>query len=466
MYISCNGDVNLGSKLKPVRVQKFWLNLQLALVLASFWILWLLPVVVVVSVFLMVTVREREGLARTVGWFVSGLAAAGFVLLTRNMWKAAKAVPEELNPKEPPGKPLREGDAPELFALAAKLREATGIRQTVEVWSDLSPVVSAVAYSAHLAAETKIALRNGLAALAVLSRAQLETLLRYHLTILTFSPRLVSLLLKARMMADGSVYFVPYIWAFEGNLRKVERYARKRAALETGASIEASIAISQEATRQFNLFWATDMDMFLHTGHLMPVAEGFARYWRRLRTEHGESVVAEEDLALGFLRSPHTVESQLTVNLLKQHPTLERAQWEQGGPILLAMWEHACDAAADRLVGLRVGGLCELMRDGAVQLGAKLFEKPGRLHDPDELRIWTGQTLASALAVALSRAGWRFLYTGAGSRMEFGKDEMQLSPIITMQGMITGKMRCEEWAEICERYGIAALPLSRSEANY
>ncbi len=444
---------------------KFWLNLQLALVLASFWILWLLPVVAMALVLLWV-VREPGGFAQPIGWLAIGLAGAAFVVLTRNMWKAAKAVPEELNPKEPPGKPLREGDAPELFVLAAKLREATGIRQTVEVWSDLSPVVSAVAYSAHLAAETKIALRNGLAALAVLSRAQLETLLRYHLTILTFSPRLVSMLLKARMMADGSRYFVPYIWAFEGNLRKVERYARKRAAVETGASIETSIAISQEATRQFNLFWATDMDMFLHTGHLMPVAEGFARYWRRLRTEHGESVVAEEDLALGFLRSPHTVESQLTVNLLKQHPGLERAQWEQGGPILLAMWEHACDVAVERLVGLRVGGLCALVRGDAVQLGSKLFEKPGKLHDPEDLRIWTGQTLASALAVALSRAGWRFLYTGAGSRMEFGKDEMQLSPIIAVQGMLTGKMGCEEWAEICERYGIGALPLGRADGNY
>ncbi len=462
-----------GSKLKRVRVLKFWLNVQLALVLSSFWILWLLPVGVVVGVFLPM-MREPRGVTQMAGRLAIGLAAAGFIFLTHNIWKTAKAIPDELNPKEPPGKPLRESDAPELFALAARLREETGIRQTVEVWSDLSPVVSAVAYSAHLAAETRIALRNGFAALSVLSRGQLETLLRYHLTILTFSPRLISMLLKARMLAEASVYFVPYVLAFDGNLRKVERYARKRASADragAGAAIEMSIEISQEATRQFDLFWATDIQMFLQTGHLMPVAEGFARHWHRLRTETGETVVAEEDLAFGFLRNPHTLESQLTAGLLKQNPALERAQWEQGGPILMAMWEQASDAMSGMLAGIQAGGLCDLMRDGAVPLGAKLFEKPGRPHDPDELRLWAGQALAAALAVALRRSGWRFLYTGAGSKMEFGKDELRLAPFTAMQGMLSGKMSCGEWAEICEKRGIAGLllskaALSKADASY
>ncbi len=85
---------------------------------------------------------------------------------------------------------------------------------------------------------------------------------------------------------------------------------------------------SQEAGHQFELFWATDMQMFLQTGHLMPIAEGFACYWRRLRSETGESIVPEHDLALGMLRSPNTVEGRLTAGLPQQNQNLERTQWE------------------------------------------------------------------------------------------------------------------------------------------
>jgi len=440
-------------------VQKFWLNVQLSLVLASFWALWLLPAGVAVLLLVLVSGARGVWSAAQIGELsVATLGMGAFVWITLRLWRALQAIPDELKPTEPPGKPLQEGDAPELFAMARRLRQETGIQRTVEVWSDLSPVVSAVAYAAHLAAETKIALRNGLMALAVLSRAQLETLLRYHLTILTFSPRLISMLLKARMVAHGR-YFLPYTMAFDSNLRHVERYARKRAGGDLAQTTEA-IELSQEAAMQFELFWATDMQMFLQTGHLMPIAEGFARHWRRLRTETGEPVVAEEDLALNLLRSSNTVEGRLTAGLLKQNENLERTRWEQGGVILLHAWEQAADARAEALYGLTAGGLCKLVRDGAVELGARIFERQGRLHKPEELRLWTSQVLAMALAVALRKAGWQFLYTGAGSRMEFGKNEMRLAPFTVMQGMLTGKMDFAEWREICEQRGISKLPLS------
>ncbi len=266
------------------------------------------------------------------------------------------------------------------------------------------------------------------------------------------------MLLKARMVAHGT-YFVPYTMAFDLNLRKVERYARKRAAghLEQAS---AAIELSQEATLQFELFWATDMQMFLQTGHLMPIAEGFARYWRRLRNETGEFLVPEQDLALGLLRSPNTIEGRLTAGLLKQNHNLERTQWEQGGVILLHAWKSSADARAQALTGINAGGLCELLRQGVVELGSRIFEKPGRLHEPEELRLWTSQVLAMALAVALHRTGWQFLYTGAGSKMEFGKQELRLAPFTAMQAMLTGKTECAEWLEICEQRGISNLPLS------
>lgn len=229
-----------GWTLKRVSVQKFWLNVQLSLVLASFWVLWLLPVGVAVCIFVLLNrARDTWGAEQFAEASVIALALAAFIWITLRLQSAWQAIPAELKPTEPPGKPLQESDAPELFALAQRLRQQTGIGKTVEVWSDLSPVVSAVAYAAHLAAETKIALRNGLVALAVLSRVQLETLLRYHLTILTFSPRLISMLLKARMVAHGT-YFLPYTIAFDSNLRKVDRYARKRA---TGDLAQATAAI-------------------------------------------------------------------------------------------------------------------------------------------------------------------------------------------------------------------------------
>ncbi len=448
-----------GCTLKRVSVQKFWLNVQLSLVLASFWVLWLLPVGVAVCIFVLLNrARNTWGAEQFAEASVIALALAAFLWITLRLRSAWQAIPAELKPTEPPGKPLQESDAPELFALAQRLRQQTGIGKTVEVWSDLSPVVSAVAYAAHLAAETKIALRNGLVALAVLSRAQLETLLRYHLTILTFSPRLISMLLKARMVAHGT-YFLPYTIAFDSNLRKVERYARKRATGDL-AQATAAIELSQEAGRQFELFWATDMQMFLQTGHLMPIAEGFARHWRRLRSETGESIVPEQDLALGMLRSPNTVEGRLTAGLLQQNQNLERTQWEQGGVILLRTWESSVDARAEALTGLTAGGLCELVRQGAVELGSRIFENPGRPHEPEELRLWTSQVLAMALAVALHRTGWQFLYTGAGCKMEFGKQELRLAPFTAIQAMLTGKTECAEWSAICEQRGISKLLLS------
>ena len=170
------------------------LNLLLAAVVVTFLVLWLLPLGVL--------------LFRPAIYAVVPLVAL-FGVVTWRLWRAWRAIPDALQPKTPPGVQLRESDAPELFALAASVKAYAGTKSVVECWCDISGTISAVAYAEHVAADAKVALRNGIAALAVMTRHEIETLLRYHLAILTFSPRLMSWALKGRMVSDDFFYFAP-----------------------------------------------------------------------------------------------------------------------------------------------------------------------------------------------------------------------------------------------------------------
>jgi len=439
-------------------VKKVWLTVLLALVLASFEVIWLAPFWTAVLLYPVVT--NAHGAWSWPQYLVLPVILAGLITsawVTVRVWKMSREIPGDLQPKSPPGMELRESDAPELFQLAARLREQTGMTSPVEVWCDVSPTISAVAYAAHVAAGTKIALRNGMAAMAVMTREQLELLLRYHLTILTFSPRLMGFLLKARLLAGNMPYFLLYRKAFEAALRKVERYARELAGRleETTAAIE----LSQELAVQFDVFWVTEIRLFLKTGNLMPVAEGFGQYWRRMRARAGLPEIAEADAALSMLTGPVRVESKLTAELLQVSPGLERISWEQGGVVLLESWAQESAGHAELLVGIEAGDVCRTIQEDGVALGSRLFEKPGRLHEPEELRRWTSQALGMALALALHRSGWRFLYAGAGSAMAFGKEEFEVEPFRVTQEMLEGKLGCEEWERRCEEGGIAGLQL-------
>ena len=170
---------------------------------------------------------------------------------------------------------------------------------------------------------------------------------------------------------------------------------------------------------QFQVFWLTGMQPFQQTGHLMPVAEGFAQFW-------GASHPAKEgQVALGLLESFSRIETRLTSDLLKANPGIERASWEQARLILLVSWKQTVAEHGSVLRGVTAGEICD-----------------GREKTPI---LWM------ALAAALDKAGWRFAYGGPGTRVAFVKGEHTVESF---------QVDCEQWTAQCEQMGIARLPLA------
>ena len=124
--------------------------------------------------------------------------------------------------------------------------------------------------------------------------------------------------------------------------------------------------------------------------------------------------------------------------------------------MLLAGWRDYVKTKASVIRGLRVESLHDL---DLPDFGRRAFHEPGRLYDPNQLRLMGAHLLATALAVALSREGWEFSYSGPASPLAFSGSGKTVEPFTLLRGILDKSADQTAWKAICLNNGIGDLML-------
>jgi hypothetical protein len=384
---------------------------------------------------------------------------------------ARKKLPRPSITLNAPGTVVGEGEAPELYAMLRRVTGRTGVRTSIAACVDWSANAGSVAYRRSYPRRSRRFFRIGLPLLTVLSRKQLEILLTYDAAMVSLSLKLVSMVRAWRDLSRLAIESAPpgerearLLWlrvmlrVCDSSVNAAEEYARTLAS-EERQEVNEALARAKIAEFVFRVFRATDLSMVTQTGHLAPVAEGFARFWRT-QVEAGNSNDSEPRASV-LLRNPAGVDARLAHDLVRHCPAFERISWEQfGGKILGASWEAQVKPYATKLVGLTAGQICHFLASDGVTLGRQLFQPPGRLYDPHSLKVWTARLLGTALALALSRAGWELSWTGPGAPIVFVKEKLSFKPFEPMETIFRRKLLdADRWIATCREAGIADLKL-------
>ena len=245
----------------------------------------------------------------------------------------------------------------------------------------------------------------------------------------------------------------------------------------------------------FGYYWSNEVAPVLHAGFVPPLAAGFQRF---VTGEIGQKAMAaarEHSLKEGkgdvFDTHPPLRErlqalegcrpgdvtgaDPLAITLLADPQALERAviapgaasadgqhlppiQWsEVGERVYQPLWQKEIDGAAAHCRPLPVEALGQQASTLSETLGAKLL--PEWEVAASEVRQLRGNwALGSALAVALSQAGWA---TDAqpGEPVMLRGPAGTLDPFGAVQALVKGEMSAEAWARECERLGIAGIEM-------
>ncbi len=372
--------------------------------------------------------------------------------------------------------PIHEGEAPELFELIERTRKRAGLRKPVEVRTAMLPFVGEIfPRSIRGSGRGSYPIVVGLPLMAALTPQQLEAMLLYEMT-LNLWPGIVAQLALMKHIASGFVaraerntyslgeqinYFTPFLRCCDAALRARNRCARAAAETQAG-QFDRIFELYREVIREFFMFWKGPVKMLQETGHSAPLLEGFERFWRTHVPDpfRSECAQGQEQSALSLLRSPAAIEARFTSAFRRGSPDIEPVSWGQTGTVLPSSWGAKIAPFAPALSRLRAVQIGEIVHNHAVPFGRRLFQRPGRLYDPGQLRSWTASLLAMALSVALSRAGWEIFVAGQNSPVAFTKDGNSIEPFQLMDELLSGRMNCDAWSATCLAMGIAELPLS------
>jgi Zn-dependent protease with chaperone function len=301
----------------------------------------------------------------------------------------------------------------------------------------------------------------------------------------------------------GSILQFPFIWYGKLFLRVSHAVSRRQelAADQLAAHVVGARPLAEGlrkihvAAPVFGYYWSNEVAPVLHAGFVPPLAAGFQRF---VTGEIGQKALAaardhslKEDEGDIFDTHPPLRErlqalegcrpgdipgaDPLAITLLADPQTLERAvvapalpsadgqplppiQWsEVGERVYQPLWQKEIDGAAAHCSPLTVEALGQQASQLSETLGAKLL--PEWEMGASEVRQLRGNwALGSALAVALSQAGWA---TDAqpGEPVMLRGPAGTLDPFGAVQALVKGEMSAEAWTRECERLGITGIEM-------
>ena len=137
---------------------------------------------------------------------------------------------------------------------------------------------------------------------------------------------------------------------------------------------------------------------------------------------------------------------------------LPSIQWsEVGERVYQPIWQKEVQSAAAHCSPLTVATLGQRVSALSETLGTKLL--PEGSTAPAEARQLRGNwSLGSALAVALSQAGW-VTQAPPGEPVTLKGPAGAVDPFGAVQGLVKGELSPEAWAQECERLGIAGVEM-------
>lgn len=301
----------------------------------------------------------------------------------------------------------------------------------------------------------------------------------------------------------GSILQFPFIWYGRVFLRVSHAVSRRQelAADRLAAEVVGARPLAEGlkkidvAAPVFGYYWSNEVAPVLRAGFVPPLAAGFQQF---VAGEIGQKAMAaarEHSLSgsKGDVFDTHpplreriasleglppgdaTAADPLAITLLADPQALERAviapvlpaaedrklppiQWsEVGERVYQPIYRKESEAAAAHCRPVLVEALGQQASPLSETLGAKLL--PDWEVASAETRQHRGNwALGSALAAALSRAGWT-TEAPPGEPVVLKAPSGTLDPFKTAQELVKGEMTAEAWAKECERLGIAGLEL-------
>ena len=357
---------------------------------------------------------------------------------------------------QPNGILLNPAEAPALFELCESAACAAGFTKPFAVYVDFSPVPSSMRRLTAAGFASRYAIILGLPSLQLLSGSELRTVLLYLFTSLR------STSLSDTWLAD--IRQVVTRFSIQRGLpgRIVKRYVARADALlgmrTAGAPMTERFAA---ALPVFKRFWMNDVNPLLQRGFIPPVIEGYLRVLEKTGTASNYPLA---DSALSLLLRPWQVEQHIASALGKTRATgLQQVSWELvPWRVILPSWEEEIQPFIPVLSALQVRDVAQFAEHRLLELGRRLFARPGAVPGPEQLKWKAARTLAVALALTLRRTGWQLAYDGAGDPWEFRYGLRSLNPFDSVDLLASRRMLEDEWISLCDEIGIAQLPLAVS----
>ncbi len=416
---------------------------------------------------------------------------------------------------EAPGPQLQPARHPKLFAMIRGVASATKQQMPAEVYL-VGDMNAWVAHRGGLMGRGARGIMGlGLPLLQTLSVSELRAVLahefgHYHggdtkLGRYVYRTRAAIGRTLENLGRYGSILQLPFIWYGRLFLRVSHAVSRRQelAADRLAAHVVGARPLAQglqkihAAAPAFGYYWSNEVAPVLQAGFVPPLADGFQQF---VNGEIGQKTLAaarehslgetEADVfdthpplrerlqALeGYRPGDVSGDDPLAITLLADPRALERAviapalppadgrplppiQWsEVGERVYQPIWQKETQGAAAHCRPLTVEALGRRARELCETLGTKLLPE-SEVPEPEARQFRGNWALGSALAVALSQAGWATA-AAPGEPVKMTGPAGALDPFGAVCALVKGEMSAEAWVEECGRLGIGSIEMLR-----
>jgi Zn-dependent protease with chaperone function len=404
----------------------------------------------------------------------------------------------------PPGPRLTGDDAPPLFAVLTDVSAATGQTMPADVFlvNDVNAFVAE--RGGLMGVGSRRVMGIGLPLMQSVTVQELRAILahefgHYHAGDVKVGPWIyktrAAIGRTIRQLGDGYIgkIFVAYGHLFlritHAISRRQEFIADEVAAGAAGAgAMTSALRKVHGAAVAFQSYWSSEVGPVLNSGFLPPLTAGFATFVETdaMRARIAHSISAEEAegqsdpydthpplrervAALQSLPAGPAGDVRPAIALLGDPAAWERrvlgaainTEWAQSLKPL--GWDKVVDEVYVPLWRAAVKEHAGLIKGTIVSRPAfagKLAEATarGQFRDVDQAVLFRVQLSATALSLALHRAGWTGR-TSPGQEVRFERDGQEIRPYSELMNVAAGKTTGGQWAARCETLGIESLAL-------
>lgn len=414
---------------------------------------------------------------------------------------------------EPPGPLLERSSQPRLFAEIDRV--ASDMRQAAPEEVYLVPDINAfVAERGGLLGwGSRRIMGLGLPLLQMLSVSQFRAVLAHEYGHYAGDDtRLGPWLYKARedmgrtleSFEEGSLvglavdaYGRLFMWVTQAFSREQEYAADLWAASLYGRkAIAEGLQAVDWGARCYDLYWRSEVSPLLESGHLPPVAEGFARFGcssfadqvlkenesppeadpydshpalqERLAALVGlpESESPPDDSsAVTLLDDPAGLEALMIKTVVdpERLRSLQRIRWEDAGTqVYLPQWLTLAKEQSEALAGVTLSGLAKTLEDWGWFVH-RFKGLPEELTE-EESREICESVVGAAVGAALHADGWS-VKALPGEDILCVKEGREVAPFRSVRRLMNRELKAKDWKALCDASGAGALELGAAKTR-